>query len=86
MPTTERIPSYYRDRGCALASSCEQCPFPDDCHWTPSCEQGRRAARDVGIRAGHQLGRSVAELAIQYHLTEWSVRRIIRIGQKAVGD
>jgi AraC-like DNA-binding protein len=79
---TDRLPDYseYHDQGCDLSPSCLRCPLPKCRH--DKQEGGRRVSkrlRDLEIfRQRTASGRSISELATEFHLSKRTIQRIIR--------
>ena len=86
----DRLPDYtnYRDEGCALFPSCLRCPLPR-CRYDRQ-DNGRRPTkvlRDEELLRQRELsGKSVAELAASFGVSERTVQRIIRASALSSGQ
>ncbi|MDD4859835.1 MAG: helix-turn-helix domain containing protein [Dehalococcoidales bacterium] len=70
---------HYRDEGCALASSCLDCPFPNCIHDVPGGPQHWvKGKRDAEITRQFNKGKTAKELAQLFGVSVRTVQRALK--------
>jgi len=81
----EDLLEHYRDKGCELAPSCLNCPFPHCSEDMPRGRQRqRKEIRNREIFRSYSQGKGVKQIAQRLKVSERTVQRALKERQKVL--